>query len=208
MATINLPHITGQVPYDVERTIQILREQLESAVGRLEEHEAYMAAQPPILTMEEIQEALGPTGSNPLETAGLLNTTPAETTPPPPPPPDDGIPDYIAIVTAAHGSLGISGTSTDEEVFRFIQTVAENINLSGMNPSGIVCGLTLAPPGGDNVFTCAGTTYRYARVTFSNGHVFKCLIDADPGGARTPTWADNGLDPSLYSVATSPSSPC
>jgi hypothetical protein len=58
------------------------------------------------------------------------------------------------------------------------------------------------------VFTCAGQTYRYARVSFNNDHVFKILIDSDPGGARTPEWADEGIIAGLYRVATSPSSPC
>lgn len=208
MGNIELPHITGKVPYAVEESINILRRELELGLRRIQAAEAFIAEAPPILTIEEIQEALGPLGSNPLPTAGLLNTTPADTNPPPAPGPDDGIPDYLSIVQAAATAYGISGASSDADVFGFIRTVAQDINASGTVPAGLTCGLTSAPSGGDNVYTCAGNTYRYARVTFSNDHTFKCLIDADPGGARTPEWADDGLTPGLYRPAVSPGSPC
>lgn len=205
---IDLPVISGQVPYAVEDAINRLREELERTKDELEKERAIREATPAPLTIEEIWAALSPTGPFPLATAGLLNTEPPPTTPPPTPPPSDNIPDYLAVVQAVHASLGVSGASTDEQMFRFIQTVVQDINLTGTVPAGIVCGLCLAPPAGANVFTCAGITYRYGRLCFSNGHLFDVLIDADPGGARTPQWADNGFDPSLYSVATDPSSPC
>lgn len=211
----DLPHFTGQVPYAVEQAILRLREAIDQHKTDFEAYAAEQASKPLPLTLPDIQRELSPTGSYPLPTAALLNTnTPPSGGTPPPVPVEDGLnapplPDeFLAIVVAAHDGMGISGASTAEEVFRFIQTVAQNINATVTLPGGLLCGLTSAPPGGDNVFTCAGETYRYARVTFSNDHTFKCLIDADPGGARTPEWADEGLTAGLYKVATSPTDPC
>ncbi len=205
---ISLPHITGQVPYDVEQAIELLRRHLELLSGQFDEANSKIKAMPPPLTLAEIQKQLSPTGQYPLPTASLLNTTPPPVNPPSPPPPDDGIPNYIAIVTADRNAAGIGPTSTPEECFRFVQQVALDINGSGMNPPGIVCGFVSAPAAGENVFTCAGQTYRYNRVGFSNGHLFKILEDSDPGGARIPSWDDNGFQPSLYRPATPPGSPC
>ena len=181
--------------------------EIERLQGELRTAHARIDALPPILTMEEIQAQLGPLGQYPLPTVGLLPTD-ANTDPPEIPPIDDGIPNYIDIVTAAHDSMGIGPASTAEEVFNFMRQVAADINASGTVPSGLVCGFVLAPPAGDNVFTCSGETYRYNRVAFSNGHLFKILIDSDPGGARTPDWTSNGMSPTLYAPATSPGSPC
>lgn len=208
---LDLPHITGQVPYDVERAIALLRETIEGHGRQLEALDSQFAGLPQPLTLPEIQEALSPSGAYPLPTAALLNTNPPPSTPgstAPPNPINDGIPNFLAIVQAAATAANITGASTDEEVFNFMRTVVQNINLSGTVPAGLVCGFTDAPPAGSNVFTCAGLTYRYARVTFSNDHTFKILIDADPGGARTPEWSDEGITAGLYRVATSPTDPC
>lgn len=204
---VDLPDLTNQ-PWTLQQAILMIREQLEVGLNRVAAVEDWQAAQPRILTMEEIQQQLGPLGANPLATAGLLNTTPADTNPPDIPPVADGIPNYLDIVTAVHDAQAIGPTSTAEEVFNFMRQVAADINASGQNPPGIVCGFCDAPPAGDNVFTCQGETYRYNRVCFSNGHLFKILIDSDPGGARTPTWDSNGLAPDLYRTATAPGSPC
>lgn len=200
--------MTGEVPHTVEQNILLLRDAFDKVKVQLAEARAFLASLPPVLTIEQIQQQLGPLGSNPLPTAGLLNTTPADTNAPAVPGVDDGIPDYSGIVSADAASAGINGASSDEQVFRFICAVAFDINNSGTVPAGLTCGQTLGPPGGSNVFTCAGNTYRYARVTFSNDHTFKCLIDADPGGARTPEWADEGITTGLYSPAVAPGSPC
>lgn len=211
---VELPTFTGEVKYQTEQAILRLREAIEFHVADLH---ARLDGLPPQLTLAEIQQELSPTGTYPLPTAALLNTA----TPPtssggstPPPPIEDGIPDFLDIVTAVHAAFGITGASTPEEVFNFMRTVASDINNTpwqsdpALNPSGLVCGFTDAPSNGDNVFTCLGETYRYARVTFSNDHTFKILIDADPGGARTPNWADEGITAGLYRPNTVPGSPC
>lgn len=211
---VNLPTFTGEVKYNTEQAIYRLREALEMHVRDLHNK---IDGIPPGLTLAEIQRELSPTGSYPLPSAALLNTETPPTSPgggDPTPPVEDGIPDFTAIVVAAHDALGIGPTSSPEEVFNFMRTVASDINNTpwqsdpALNPSGLVCGFTSAPAGGDNVFTCLGETYRYARVTFSNDHTFKILIDADPGGARTPEWADEGITAGLYRPNTVPGSPC
>ena len=204
---IDLPHLTG-ASYGVEQAIYLLRDALADAQAENDDLRARFESLPPILSLEEIQAQLGPMGSNPIPTAGLLNTTPPDTGGEGPPPVDDGIPDYLSIVQAEHTAAGIGPTSTDQEMFDFMRSVAAAINASGQNPPGITCGFTDAPPAGSNVYTCAGATYRYNRVTFSNDHTFKIVIDSDPGGARTPSWDDNGITAGLYRVASAPGSPC
>lgn len=204
---IDLPHLTG-APYGVEQAIYLLRDALADAQAENDDLRARFESLPPILSLEEIQAQLGPMGSNPIPTAGLLNTTPPETGGEGPPPVDDGIPDYLSIVQAEHAAAGIGPASTDYEMFDFVRSVAAAINASGMNPSGITCGLVTAPPAGENVYTCAGQTYRYNRVGFSNGHLFKIVSASGPGEDRNPAWDDNGFDVSLYSPATAPGSPC
>lgn len=204
---VDLPDLSNQ-PWSLQQAMLILREQLEVGLNRVEAVETWRATQPPILSLEEIRQQLGPMGATPLLTAGLLNTTPADTNTPEIPPVEDGIPDYLDIVTTVRNAMAIGPDSTAEEVFNFMRQVAADINASGQNPSGIVCGFADAPAVGDNVFTCQGETYRYNRVCFSNGHLFKILIDSDPGGSRLPTWDSNGLAPDLYREATTPGSPC
>jgi hypothetical protein len=214
---IDLPHLTGLVPYQVEQAIYRLREAIEAHGTTLDDVQAQIANVPAPLSLPEIQQALSPTGDYPLPTAGLLNTVPAASTPgstTPVTPVEDGLdspplPDvFLAIVQSAASAYNITGASSDEDVFNFMRTVCENINNTGLVPPGLTCGFTDAPSSGANVYTCLGETYRYARVTFSNDHTFKLLIDADPGGARTPEWADEGLTPGLYKVSTPPNTAC
>lgn len=205
---IDLPQLTGTVPFDLERTVEILRDHLEFAHEQIGQLNARLASMPPPLTLDQIQQALSATGSNPLQTAALLNTNPPSTVPPPPTPEPDGIPDHQAIVQAVATAQSIGPATSDAAMFVFIRTVVQQIIASGTDPPGLVCGQCLGPFGGAATFTCLGITYRYARVCYSNGHVFDVLIDGDPGGARTPQWADNGIDLALYAVAVSPGSAC
>jgi hypothetical protein len=149
------------------------------------------------ISLDEAQAGLAPTGPKPLATAGLLNTTEAETSQSAAPI-DDQIPDYTDIVVAVKAALGIGPTTPPALMFKSVQSIAANINTQPNLPTGLICGLVTAPPGGENVYTCAGQTYRYNRVAFSNGHLFKVYEDSDPGGERVAAWDDNGVIPSLY----------
>lgn len=81
---IDLPIIPG-VSFDMQRTIDMLRDSLEHAHELIGLQAARVAALPPPLTLDQIQQALAATGSHPLPTADLLNTNPPPTTPIPPP---------------------------------------------------------------------------------------------------------------------------
>jgi len=208
----DLFHMTGKVPYEVEQNILRLRDAIERLAGDHADTRSVVENLPPIYSLDQIQQALGPTGSNPLPTAGLPNTTPAPSSPVEPPPPapvDDGIPDHSAEVNAVYATNPVGPTSTDEEMFRFCQRVAQAILAANTDPPGLTCGLLLKDSGA-NIFTCNGESFSVSRVCYNNGHVFKIVVDADPGGARTPTWADNSppLLPANYHVATDPTAPC
>lgn len=209
----DLFHMTGQVPYSVEQNILRLRDALDRLQQQHADTRQTLDNLPPIHSLAEIQHALGPTGTNPLPTAELLNTVPAPTggvPPPAPQPVNDGIPDHSAEVNAVYATNPVGPTSTDEEMFRFCQRVAQAILAANTDPVGLTCGLLLKDAGTANVFTCNGESYSYSRVCYNNGHVFKIVVDADPGGVRTPTWADNSppLLPGNYHVATDPTAPC
>lgn len=208
----DLFHMTGHVSYEVEQNILKLRDAIDRLAGQHQATRNALVGLPTIHTLAEIQEALGPTGSHPLPTAELLNTVPPPTggvEPPPPEPVNDGIPSHLAEVEAVYAVHPVGPTSTDEEMFRFCQYVAQAILAAATDPPGLTCGLLLKDSGA-NIFTCNGESYSFSRVCYNNGHVFKIVIDADPGGVRTPTWDDNSppLLPANYHVATDPTAPC
>jgi len=97
---IDLPTLTGQIPRDVEQAILRLREAIEDQQLRAEALVAAVQALPAPLSIAEIQAALAPTGTHPLPTAALLNTTPAQTGPVPPaqPVPGQEVPNGYAAI--------------------------------------------------------------------------------------------------------------
>jgi hypothetical protein len=205
--------MTGQVPHVVEQNILTIRDQLDRLLTSHQQLQDAVANLPPIYSLKDIQSALSPAGTNPLPTAALLNTVPPPTSPveqPPTTPVDDKIPSHIDQVNAVYASNPVGPTSTDEEMFRFCQRVAQAILAANTDPPGLTCGLCLSFAGASNSFLCNGDWYRYNRVCYNNGHVFKIVADSDPGGTRTPAWEDNSppLLPASYHVATDPSSPC
>jgi hypothetical protein len=61
---------------------------------------------------------------------------------------------------------------------------------------------------GDNVVLWAGYSFSASRLCFADGHVFKIIGDAGPGGANSPGFADNGfVDKSQCVPAINPSTP-
>ena len=61
---------------------------------------------------------------------------------------------------------------------------------------------------GDNVVLWAGYSFSASRLCFADGHVFKIIGDAGPGGANSPGFADNDfVDPKLCIPAIDPSTP-
>lgn len=61
---------------------------------------------------------------------------------------------------------------------------------------------------GDGIVLWQGYSFSASRVCYPDGHIFKVLIDAGPGGSNLPEWADNDfVDPSLYVPAIDPIKP-
>jgi hypothetical protein len=61
---------------------------------------------------------------------------------------------------------------------------------------------------GDNVVLWQGYALSASRICFSDGHIFKIISDAGPGGSNGPQYADNGFtDLSAYVPAIDPSKP-
>ncbi len=58
---------------------------------------------------------------------------------------------------------------------------------------------------GENTVPWLGLTFSASRVCFSDGHIYKIIGDAGPGGANSPSWSDNDfVDRSLYVAAIDP----
>lgn len=61
---------------------------------------------------------------------------------------------------------------------------------------------------GENVIRWQGYSFSATRICFPDGHIFKIIGDAGPGGANSPAFGDNGfVDRSLYVPAIDPSKP-
>lgn len=161
---------------------------------------------------KKAQQALITAGT-PQAVAGVDTNLPSGTgggTPTPDPPFEfnDDIGDQLAVVQAQAVLTPLSSSSTIEEIFAFTRAVAWTLSASTFHdPNGnVVCGL-LEKSAGDNIFQCSGLWYSISRVCFSNGHIFKILGDAGPGGANSPSWQDNG-GPGDYLVAVDPAAAC
>jgi hypothetical protein len=58
---------------------------------------------------------------------------------------------------------------------------------------------------GENTVPWLGQTFSATRVCFPDGHIYKIIGDAGPGGANSPGWGDNDfVEPSLYVAAIDP----
>lgn len=61
--------------------------------------------------------------------------------------------------------------------------------------------------GGENTTPWMGYSFSISRICYPDGHIYKVVSDAGPGGANGVSWADNGyVDPSLYVAAINPGS--
>jgi hypothetical protein len=61
---------------------------------------------------------------------------------------------------------------------------------------------------GENIVSWQGYSFSASRICYPDGHIFKVISDAGPGGANGAVWADNAyVDPSLYVRAIDPSKP-
>lgn len=63
----------------------------------------------------------------------------------------------------------------------------------------------LRKDGGENIAQWLGMNFSSSRICFRDGHIYKLIGDAGPGGANTPGWSDNDfVDVSLYMPAIDP----
>jgi hypothetical protein len=66
----------------------------------------------------------------------------------------------------------------------------------------------LIKSGGDGTMAWQGYSFSASRICFPNGHIYKVIADAGPGGTNLPVYADNDfVDPTLYVKAIDPSKP-
>lgn len=66
----------------------------------------------------------------------------------------------------------------------------------------------LIKSGGENTIVWQGYSLSASRICYPDGHIYKLLSDAGPGGANLPQFADNGfVDKGLYVPAIDPSKP-
>jgi hypothetical protein len=68
----------------------------------------------------------------------------------------------------------------------------------------------LIETGGENIAAWQGNLFSASRIVYPDGHLYKVISDAGPGGANGASWQDEGVDPglrSLYFPAMDPSLP-
>jgi len=59
--------------------------------------------------------------------------------------------------------------------------------------------------GGENIISWKGYSFSISRICYPDGHIWKVLSDAGPGGTNGATWSDNDfVDKSLYVPAINP----
>ena len=46
--------------------------------------------------------------------------------------------------------------------------------------------------GGENIAAWQGNLFAASRIVYPDGHLFKVIFDAGPGGANGPSWQDEG----------------
>ncbi len=203
---IDLPHLTGKVDYDVKRSIDLLRQALETEIQRREELLEVVSASPTALTLQEIHSALSPTGELPLDTAALLNTIPPATTPVPvppvPPPPQPPPPDnHLDVVIQAKADLVAAAIdlSGDCGGFEITKLVAWRLKLS--EPT---IGLLFKDTG----TRCSegGIDYSIDRVMYQNGVIVDVVGSA--GVANVPQWnVEDAVDPIRWREPIQPAIP-
>jgi len=68
----------------------------------------------------------------------------------------------------------------------------------------------LIKDGGENIVAWRGYSFAASRIVYPDGHLFKVIFDAGPGGANGPSWQDEGVDSGLigrYVPAIDPALP-
>jgi hypothetical protein len=99
-----------------------------------------------------------------------------------------------ALVTCVHGFVRPTNSVEDLELSKRVAWLLRGVG-----------GGLLLKNSGENVVPWLGINFSASRICFSDGHIFKIIGDAGPGGANTPGWADNDfVDVSSYFPAKDP----
>jgi hypothetical protein len=121
--------------------------------------------------------------------------------PGPPPSPGDGNCDALVngdrqkLVECIHATIN---PKDEFGAFEVTKRVAWALRAQG--------GGLLIKNGGENIVSWQGYSFSASRVCFPDGHIYKVISDAGPGGANGPQWSDNDfVDRSLYVPAIDPS---
>src|SRR6185503_6083806 len=86
----------------------------------------------------------------------------------------------LSLVQCVHGFVHPTDTESDFEVAK---RVAWLLRASG--------GGLLIKNGGENIVSFHGLSFSASRICFPDGHIFKIISDAGPGGANSPTFSDD-----------------
>jgi len=100
----------------------------------------------------------------------------------------------LALVVCVHSFVRPTNSVEDLEVAKRVAWLLRGVG-----------GGLLLKSSGENVVPWLGINFSASRVCFSDGHIFKIIGDAGPGGANSPGWADNDfVEVSSYFPAKDP----
>jgi hypothetical protein len=86
----------------------------------------------------------------------------------------------LALVICVHSFVRPTNSVEDLEVVKRVAWLLRGVG-----------GGLLLKNSGENVVPWLGINFSASRICFSNGHIFKIIGDAGPGGNNSPGWADN-----------------
>ena len=100
----------------------------------------------------------------------------------------------LALVVCVHSFVRPTNSVEDLEVAKRVAWLLRGVG-----------GGLLLKSSGENVVPWLGINFSASRVCFHDGHIFKIIGDAGPGGANSPGWADNDfVDVTSYFPARDP----
>jgi hypothetical protein len=104
------------------------------------------------------------------------------------------LPDRLSVVFCVWNFVKPTNSFGDLEVVKRVAWLLRN------QGAGL-----LLKSSGENTVPWLGLTFSASRVCFPDGHIYKIIGDAGPGGTNSPGWSDNDfVDPSLYKAAINP----
>jgi hypothetical protein len=105
-----------------------------------------------------------------------------------------GVADRLAMVICVWNFVRPTNSVEDLEVGKRVAWLLRGVG-----------GGLLLKSSGENTVPWLGYTFSASRICFADGHIFKIIGDAGPGGNNSPGWADNDfVDKSLYLAAIDP----